>query len=89
MSLVQTAHEAILERAGLPTARRAEDFVPTPRVTDEPVFSIYVDNIIVAGTNSDAVLEWVERARARFEEEQVAIHEFQPPSLDASLLGVR
>ena len=56
MAFVQPAHEAILERAGLPTSRRAEDFAPTPQVNDEPVLSIYVNNIIVVGTDSNKVL---------------------------------
>eukprot|EP00959_Pyramimonas_sp_CCMP1952_P297969 6233107-Pyramimonas_sp.AAC.1 len=53
---VQKARERTLDqRDALRPERRAIDFVPAPSPLEEPIHSLYVDNVLVAGTDREAV----------------------------------
>ena len=56
LMLVQAAHENILDgHEFLEPGRRAVDFRPVPGLRGGPVHSVYVDNVIVVGTDGEEV----------------------------------
>ena len=67
MFLVQSAHERILCDAGLAAERRAEDVSPPPSLECGPIYSIYVDNIIIAGRCPQEVSSALVLAKLVFE----------------------
>ena len=53
---VQKAHERVLDQYdALRPELRAVDFAPVPRPLSEPIHSLYVDNVLVVGTDQEAV----------------------------------
>ena len=89
MALVQKAHENLMAKAGFLDSERGEDFKPFPAMSQGPVFTVYVDNIIVVGLDADKVQQVKERAKVAFAEANIDVHEDENVSMDTTLLGVR
>ena len=87
---VQAAHQHILDSSGLVDGeRRAVDFKPTPRPTDGALYSLYVDNVIVAGHDAEEVTKVRRAASQALVNTGLPVHEETDTQDDMECLSVR